>query len=152
MKIAVCSSGTTLDSPMDPRFGRCQYFVLVDTDTLDFSAEPNPGVQMGRGAGVAAAQVLSASGAEAVLAGNVGPNTFQALAAAGIPVYTCVAPTVREAVEQFKSGRLTQVSSATVGPHFGAGGAGFGPGMGRGGGRGMGRGRGRGGAGGFGSW
>ncbi len=154
MKAAICSAGSTLDSPLDPRFGRCAYFVIVDTDTLESAGDPNPGVSMGQGAGVAAAQVISARGVEAVVAGNFGPNAFQALSAAGIKVYTSGAATVRQAVEELKKGTLLEVASPTVASHFGMGtgpgsatAMGPGTGMGRGLGRGMGRGRGGGGRG-----
>jgi len=146
MKAAICSAGSTLDSPFDPRFGRCAYFVIVDTDTLEFTADPNPGATMGQGAGVVAAQLVCARGVEAVVAGNFGPNAFQALASAGIRVYTCAAATVRQALEELKKGALPAVGSPTVASHFGMGvGGGAGRGMGRGrGGRGGGGGRGRG--------
>ncbi|MGQ9454975.1 MAG: NifB/NifX family molybdenum-iron cluster-binding protein [Armatimonadota bacterium] len=143
MKVAVCSSGTTLDAPMDPSFGRCPYFVIVDVDTMECTAEPNPGAQVGQGAGVAAAQVLSAAGVNAVLAGKIGPDAFQLLGAAGVSVYMCVASTVKDAVDQFKSGALTDVNSATVGSHLGTANPGSGSGAGHGGRPGMGRGRGR---------
>jgi len=153
MKVAICSSGTTLDSPVDPRFGRCPYFVIVDTETLEYVAEPNPGITMGQGAGVAAAQLIASKGAQAVVAGNFGPNAHQALSAAGIRIYTAAAGTVRQAVEQIKAGALPEVASPTVASHFGVG-AQPGPGMGGGMGRGMGRGRGggRGGGRGRGRW
>lgn len=153
MKAAVCSVGNNLDSPVDPRFGRCAYFVIVDTDTMEFTAEPNPGAMVGQGAGIQAAQVLAASGAQAVIAGNFGPNAFQILSAAGIKMYQGFGGTVQQAIEQLKSGALQEVGGATVASHFGMGqgsqpGAGMGTGMaggfGGGMGRGMGGGRGRG--------
>ena len=155
MKVAVCSMGNTLDSPIDPRFGRCAYFVIVDTDSMSFAALQNPGATMGSGAGIQAAQVVSSLGVSAVIAGNFGPNAFQALSAAGIAVYTGALGTVRDAVNQFNSGQLQEVSAPTVAAHFGMNaapgqgfGQGLGPGMGMGGGMGRGRGMGRGGGGG----
>ncbi len=145
MKIALCSSGATLDSPMDPGLGGCRYFVLVDTDTLDTAAEPNLSAQADRGAGVVAAQHLATKGVQAVLTGNIGPNAFRVLDAAGIAVYTCAAQTVRDAVEQFKSGELTQINAATAGPHFGTTVTGLGRGISLSGGRGRRRGLRRGG-------
>ena len=151
MKVAVCSTGNTLDSPVDPRFGRCAYFVIVDTETMSFSALENPGAMMGGGAGIQAAQAVSASGAEAVVAGNFGPNAYRALSAAGVKIYLAAAGTVRQVVEMLKNGQLQEVGAPTVAAHFGTGaapgqglGQGMPPGMG-GMGRGGGRGRRRGG-------
>lgn len=159
MKVAVCSSGNTLESPVDPRFGRCAYFVVVDTNNMSFTALQNPSAMMGSGAGIQAAQ--------AVVAGNFGPNVYQALAAAGIKVYLAAAGTVAQAAEMLKNGQLQQLSAPSVAAHFGTGGApgpgfgqGSGPGtrMGRGGGtgggvvRGGGMGRGRSGGRGRGNW
>lgn len=152
MKIAVCSAGSTLDSPVDPRFGRCAYFVTVDTETLEANAVENPGTTAAQGAGIQAAQIVASQGASAVIAGNFGPNAYQALSAAGIRVFTGANGTVRDAVNQFNSGRLQELTAASVPAHFGTGagpgqGMGLGPGQGMGGmgrGRGMGRGGGRG--------
>ena len=155
MKVAVCSSGNTLESPVDPRFGRCAYFVLVDTDNMSFAVLQNPGSMMGSGAGIQAAQAVSGAGVEAIVAGNFGPNAYQALSAAGIKVYLGAAGTVGQIVDMLKNGQLQEVATPTVAAHFGMGaapgqnaGPGSGPGTGMGGGgmgRGGGRGRGRGG-------
>lgn len=151
MKVAVCSMGNTLDSPVDPRFGRCAYFVVVDTETLEANAVQNTGAMYAQGAGIQAAQIVSSLGVSAVIAGNFGPNAFQALSATGIKVYAGAQGTVRDAVNQLKNGQLQEVSSPTVEPHFGMNaapgegfqpGAGMGPGMGGGMGRGRGMGRG----------
>jgi predicted Fe-Mo cluster-binding NifX family protein len=147
MKIAVCSTGIAIDSPLEPRFGRCANFVVVDTETLDATAVENSGATSAQGAGIQAAQVVSSLGASAVIAGNVGPNAFQALSAAGIKVYIGAQGTVRDAVNQFNSGQLQEVSAPTVAVNFGTNvppGQGFGQGSGMGMGRGMGRGGGRG--------
>jgi predicted Fe-Mo cluster-binding NifX family protein len=161
MKVVVCSIGDTLDSPVDPRFGRCANFVVVDTDTLDTTAIPNPGVNAAQGAGIQAAQVVASLGAAAVIAGNYGPNAYQALSAAGLRVYTGAVGTIRQALEQLNGGALQEVAAPTVAAHAGMGAApsdtaapdaAAGPGPGQvlgGGGRGMGGGgRGQGGGGG----
>lgn len=121
MRIAVCSSGETLDSPVDPRFGRCAYFVSVDTDTMESVAAANPGAMSPQGTGIQAAQVVSSLGVEAVVAGNFGPNAFNVLSAANIKVFPAQAGTVREVAELVKSGQLSDVSSPTVPSHFGMG-------------------------------
>lgn len=136
MRVAVSAGGTTLDAKVDPRFGRCSYFVLVDTDSLDFKAVENASAASAQGAGIATAQMVAGEGVDAVLTGNCGPNAYQALEAAGIKVVTGVAGTVREAVEAYKSGRFQPSSQPNVASHFGMG-------MGGGTGRGMGGGIGR---------
>ena len=150
MKIAVAAAGNNLDAQTDPRFGRCAYFVIVDSETLDFQALDNTAAMQGSGAGIAAAQMVANSGAEAVVAGNFGPNAFQALSAGGLQLYRGAGGTVRQVIDAFKAGQLEQLSDASVESKAGMGGAGagggggMGAGMGGGGGMGAGMGGGRG--------
>ena len=147
MKICVTSTGPSLDAPVDPRFGRCQYFVIVDSETMEYEAMPNPSVGASGGAGIQAAQTVAGKGVGAVVTGNLGPNAVQTLTAAGITMVTGASGTVRDAVEQYKSGGLSQTTSPTVPEYSGLGGAGVGAGAGAGAGMGGGRGRGGGGGG-----
>ncbi|MDD4998426.1 MAG: NifB/NifX family molybdenum-iron cluster-binding protein [Syntrophales bacterium] len=152
MKIAVSSSGQTLDDSVDARFGRCAYFLIIDPDTSEFEPIQNPNIALGHGAGIQSAQLLANKGVTVVLTGNCGPNAFQTFAAAGIQVITGVAGQVREAVRMYKSGAVAGASGPNVQGHFGTGmgggrgmGGRMGRGMGMGGGRGMGGGMGMGG-------
>ena len=147
MKICVTSTGPSLDAPVDPRFGRCQYFVIVETETMEYEAMPNPSIGASGGAGIQAAQTVAGKGVGVVVTGNLGPNATQTLTASGIQMVTGASGTVRDAIEQYKSGGLSQTTSPTVPEYSGLGGAGVGAGAGAGmgGGRGMGGGGGRGG-------
>ena len=100
MRIAVTATGPDLDAQVDPRFGRCPYFIFVDTDTMEFEAVPNPYVSAMGGAGIQAAQLVANKGATAVLSGAFGPNAAQTLSAVGVQMYPNVMGTVREAVER----------------------------------------------------
>ena len=147
MKIAVSAMGTDLNDQVDPRFGRCQYFIIVDSDTLEFEAVENPNIGAAGGAGIQSGQLMAEKGIQLILTGNVGPNAFQTLSAAGVQMVTGVTGTVKEAIQRFNSGQLQPVSGATVPSHFGVGGGGggfTGSGMGGGMGRGMGMGGGMG--------
>ena len=164
MRIAITATGSTLDANVDPRFGRCAHFLIVDTDSLDFEAAENPNVALGGGAGIQSAQLMASRDVKFVLTGNCGPNAHETLSAAGIGVIPGCSGTVRDAVEQFKAGQLNTASGPTVASHSGmpdvpsapqnqptsaqqAPMPGSGMGMGRGpggGGRGMGRGQGQG--------
>ena len=121
MKIAVAASGRDLEAAAEPRFGRCAYFVIVDSETGEFSAIENPGAAAGGGAGIAAAQAVARAGAQVVIAGNYGPNAYQALSAGNIEAYVSPGGTVREVVEAYKAGQLQRVTQSTVPPHFGMG-------------------------------
>jgi predicted Fe-Mo cluster-binding NifX family protein len=142
MKIAVSATGADLESEVDPRFGRCQYLVFVDSETMEFEGMENPSVDAPGGAGIQTAGLAVERGAQAVITGNCGPNAFQVLAAAGVPVLLAPPGTVREAVEKYKAGELQSSAEATTGPASGMRGMGGGPGMGGGRGGGMGGGRG----------
>ena len=138
MKVAVSAVGNNLDAQLDPRFGRCQYFIFVDTESMEFDAVPNESANAMGGAGIQAAQNVANMKAEVVLTGNMGPNAFQTLSAAGVKIFIGVTGTVKDAVEKFKADELKGTPAPNVASHFGMGGGG-GRGMG-GGGRGMGRG------------
>jgi len=139
MKIAVTSTGPTLDDTVEARFGRCPYFLIIDPDTLEFEPIQNPNIALGGGAGIQSAQLMANKGVSVVLTGNCGPNAFQTFGAASVQVITGVNGQVRQAVEQYKSGALSSTTAPNVQSHFGMG---VGGGMGRGGGMGMGQGRG----------
>ena len=121
MKVAVSSTGMELDSNIDPRFGRCDKFLIVDTETMKAELVTNDSVSAAHGAGIGAAQTVASHGVEAIITGHVGPNAHMALSGAGIDIYTASQGTVREAVEQLKSGELKKASSPTVSGHFGQG-------------------------------
>jgi predicted Fe-Mo cluster-binding NifX family protein len=119
MKIAVTSTGKTLESPVDPRFGRAAYFVLVDTDTGAFEAHDNAqNLNAAQGAGIQSAQTVSRLGAGAVITGHCGPKAFRTLRAAGIQVVVGAEGTVAQAVEAFKSGKLKPAESSDVEGHW----------------------------------
>ncbi len=163
MKIAVSATGKDLDAVIDPRFGRCGYFILVETEDMGFEVFDNENRALGGGAGIQSAQFVASKGAQAVITGNCGPNAVRTLNAAGIEILLGQSGTVREAVEHYKQGRLASTNEANVADHYGSSqsapvnegvgttaqgigrsGSGSGRGMGRGGGMGCGRGGGRG--------
>jgi len=129
MKIAVTSTGPSMDDQVDARFGRSPYFLIVDTETDKFEAMENPNVAVGGGAGIQSAQFMAERDVKVILTGNCGPNAFRTFGAAGIQVIVGVNGTVRQAVEKFGAGDYSTASDPNVGSHFGMGG---GMGSGRG--------------------
>ncbi len=106
MKIAVTAAGKTLDAPVDPRFGRCPFFIFIDSETLDFEAIENPCLHAGQEAGFRAGQLMADQDVQYVLTGNCGPNAHQVLSARGISIIVGCSGTIREVVELFRAGKL----------------------------------------------
>ena len=131
MKVCITSSGPNLDSSVDPRFGRCLYFIFVD-DKEKIDVVSNAGVKAMSGAGIQAAQTVVNQGAKIVITGNVGPKALSVLMTSGIKIFQVRSEVkIAEALTAFKQGQLPEITQP-----FGSG---FGPGGGRG--QGLGRGR-----------
>ena len=122
MKIAVSASADNMDAMVDPRFGRCAYFIIVETEGNDVKSSEaieNTGTQAMRGAGITAAQIVTNKGVEAVITGNIGPNAFGVLSQSGIKIFTgVVGISVKTAVEKYLKGELEETTVPT-GPGFG---------------------------------
>jgi predicted Fe-Mo cluster-binding NifX family protein len=138
MMIAVSATGTSLDAPIDERFGRCPSFIIADQDGTVHETVENIHAGRGSGAGIQAACLLIERGVSVVLTGRCGPNACETLAAAGVGIVTGCSGTVRQAVERFAS----DVSAPTVENGSASAPGGLAPGPGKGMGRGAGRGRG----------
>ena len=119
MKIAITSSGPTLDDPVDPRFGRCAYFVIAETNDMSFEAFDNESIALGSGAGIQSAQFVASKKVDAVITGNCGPKALQTLSAAKIEVFAGQAGTVRQVIERYHRGNITSTDMPNVNSHFG---------------------------------
>jgi len=108
MILIISSQQADINSPVDHRFGRAQCLIKVDTDTDQWEAITNPGVNQRGGAGVAAAQLVVNHKAQVVISGDFGPNASSALKAAGIQMmlFGAGVTTVQEAIDHYKQGKL----------------------------------------------
>ena len=119
MKIAITSTGQTLDSQVDPRFGRAAYFIIVDPESMDFNVVENKNIDASGGAGINSAKIVVDARVEAVLTGNCGPNAQRTLSAADVKLYAGLKGSVLEAVQLFKADKLTEGAEPNVKAHFG---------------------------------
>jgi predicted Fe-Mo cluster-binding NifX family protein len=122
MKICISSTGKNLDAVVDQRFGRCLYFLIVDTTTMKLKSISNESILASGGAGIQSAQIVTKEGVDSVITGNIGPNAFSILQAAGIKVFTGAEGTVKEVIEQYKQGMLKETGSPNAESHTGIGG------------------------------
>lgn len=119
MKIAVPSTGQTLEDPADTRFGRARYFILIDSDTMDHQAVENPGASAQGGAGIAAAQAVADRQAGAVITHQCGMNAARVFQSAGIELIQAVPGTVGELVQKYNEGALKPLTGIHAGYHSG---------------------------------
>jgi predicted Fe-Mo cluster-binding NifX family protein len=119
MKVAVTSKGETLDSPVDPRFGRAAYILIVDTETMAFEVMDNSeNVNAFKGAGIQAATMISEKDVNALLTGFCGPNAFKILNAANINVANDISGTVNDAIDTFNQGKVAFADKANAEGHW----------------------------------
>jgi predicted Fe-Mo cluster-binding NifX family protein len=120
MKIAITVQGQDLSAQVDPRFGRAKNILLVDSETEELENKDNsPNLNAAQGAGIQTAQNVANSRAEAVISGNMGPNAFRTLQAAGVKIYLCqTGQTAEQALEKFKAGELEEIKQANVRGHW----------------------------------
>ena len=119
MRVAVTSEGAGLEALVDPRFGRCRYFVIVDTGTQEVETVENVATSEGSGAGVRAVRLLAKHDADAIVTGRCGPNAFRALKASQIAVYTTAAGSVGECVQRLVADKLSRSEAPSAESHSG---------------------------------
>ena len=120
MKIALTTSGSNLNAPLDSRFGRALKFLIYDFDTNKFEVMDNAqNLNAVQGAGIQSAQNIARLGVAVLVTGHCGPKAFRVLTQAGIKIYNSSALTVAEALEQYRRGKLTEATSADVDGHWG---------------------------------
>ncbi|MEW6066478.1 diguanylate cyclase [Desulforamulus profundi] len=113
MIVAVSAFGNTLDSKVNPRLGKCEYFVLYHTQTGTYRAIDNTGRFSSGAAGVATTGLLNDHEVTAVITGTVGPNAFTALEACGIKVYTGASGKVEDVLDKFLNGQFAEAKGPT---------------------------------------
>ena len=118
MKIAISSSGNTLDSDLDPRFGRCAYFLIIDPANMRYEVFNNQGAAQSRGAGIKAANFLVTKNVSVVVTGHASLNVIQTLASAGIEIFVEQQGTIKEVVALYKSGGLKPATQSAVNAYF----------------------------------
>lgn len=119
MKLAITAQGESIESAVDPRFGRAKCFVVVDLVTdAAMNVSNSVSLNAAQGAGIQAAKTIIDLGVKALITGHVGPKAFAALQSGGVAVYPVTGGIVAEAVEKFRSGSLKPMAAADVEGHW----------------------------------
>jgi len=104
VKVGVSAQAATLDAAVEPRFGRCPFGIVVDSESMEFDAFENQNTSGSGGAGPRTVQEFVDRGAQTILTGRLGPSAQEALYTSGMEIVTGVSGTVRQAVETFMEG------------------------------------------------
>ena len=114
MKIAIATSGTTLDAPFALHFGRANNFIIFDTITKGWDVYPNPALNARGNVGVQAAEFIANLDVQIAISGDFGPNATRVLAREGIHMFSAT-HTIRKLLADYEKGQLREVilSSAT---------------------------------------
>jgi len=118
MRVAISAVDNNLDAQVDPRFGRAGYFLIVDTDSMEFESISNPNINAMGGAGIQSAQLVIDKDVVSVLTGKCGPKAFEVFQKAGIKIYEDIEGSVREAIRTFQSKKLSPSEMAGGKPHM----------------------------------
>lgn len=119
MKLAICSKGENLESEMDERFGRTNFFILYETEDDTFEVHTNKqNMNAAQGAGIQAAQTVADINADILVCAHCGPKAFKTLQAAEIPVITTNVKPINEVIKQFKNNELKAIQQADVDGHW----------------------------------
>ncbi len=121
MRVAVTAKEPSLDAEVDPRFGRCSYFLIVETGDLTFEVEKNPNVLLESEAGTRSARLMAESSVDLVLMSNCGPRAHQTLSEKGIRVVLRCSRVVREVVKRFTKEQVAASDEPNVPAGFGTG-------------------------------
>ncbi len=117
LRIAVPAEGKTMESEVCQSFGRTYYFVVVDSETSEFTVIDNEAASSEGGAGIKAAQAVADSGAGVVITFHCGKNAADVLKAANIKIMKAIPGTIADVVQKYKAGELNELSEIHAGYH-----------------------------------
>jgi len=121
-KVIITAQGDSLDSELDPHFGRCKFILVCNPETKELEkAITNVNATAQGGAGVSTAQTVADMGISKIITGNIGPKAYEALTASGVEIYVAEPGKVSDALEKFGNGELKKVDDASAPMHTGLG-------------------------------
>ena len=122
MKIAISSTGKTLESEVDSKFGRCKYFLIIEIENKkikDFKVVENTAKAQSGGAGISAGEIIANQKVDSIITVNLGPRAFSIFDQFKIKVYHGEGK-IKEVVEDFANGKLKELSNSNTQQHHGS--------------------------------
>jgi predicted Fe-Mo cluster-binding NifX family protein len=113
MKIAISAVGKGLDSSVDVKFERCNFFLIVDTEKNSLIHIENKKKDRPHEIGGTVGQLIANEGIDSVIASDIGPSAFDIFKMYGIKVYQSKG-VVEDAIRLLKDGELIVLTKPTV--------------------------------------
>lgn len=112
MKILISAAGKEKTDDFDLRFGRGEFFQIIDTETNEVKVIENVGKSEDHGAGTVASQQAIDENVDVVITGHLGPNAFMLLSSTDIELLSAKGGTVEEVLNQYNKKELEKIASA----------------------------------------
>ncbi len=111
MKIALSSSGKSINSNLSETFGRCPYFLIVEIENKEIKkmevVENIIRNQTG-GVGVSVAQMIVEKGVDVLITKNVGPRALDVLEQFKVDIFNG-SGSAEENIQKFIEGKLKKL-------------------------------------------
>ncbi len=117
MKIAITTLGKTQLDPVDQRFGRAEYILILDENGTQLDCIEQGSLAPASGAGIAMAQKLVDAGIDALITGHLGPNAWQVLSESDIRLYQAASGNAADNLKAFNESSLQLISAAGPAHH-----------------------------------
>jgi len=114
-RVVIPSDSANLDGQVYYRFASAPYFILYDFAESKMTAIQNPYASQVRGMGITVAQMLLQQKIDAVIAGGIGPQSFDTFYLAKIKIYGPVTGSVRTAIINYQLEKLPELKEANLG-------------------------------------
>lgn len=121
MRIAISSTGKTLEDNVDEKFGRCPYFLIVDikeNKIEKFEAIENTAKAQSGGAGITAGEIVAKQNVNAIITSNLGPRAFTIFEQFKIKIFQGNGK-IETVINEFIEGKLEELESSNGPQHLG---------------------------------
>ena len=113
MIIVISSTGVNIGSNIHSKFERCNFFLLVDLEENTALPMKNISRERPREIGGKVGRLIAKLGINSIITTDIGPKSFEIFNQNEIKIYRAEG-VVEDAIKQFKSGKLSEITKATV--------------------------------------
>lgn len=106
-----------MSASINKSFGRTQYFLVYNTETLQKTFLANAAATAQGGAGIQASQFVVDQGTNALLVPMIGKNAADVLKDSGVDLYMTSGCSIQDNIAAFSNGKLESLTKIHAGFH-----------------------------------